>query len=211
MDARFASIVDPLFEAVIELLARLESGRHQTAEVEHQRMLDQLCVADANAATHREWELAKYAIVSWIDEMVLSTPWSGREWWSNHILEMELFQSRLCSVRFFESAEQSVRSNCLNALEVYLNCVILGFRGVYFDETLGMEKSLPQGFPVTLSAWIDRHRKLLQRAPDVPLPSAPLRERTHCEPLSGQRQLIWWSVAAAILVLLNMAFFQWGR
>ncbi len=42
-------------------------------------------------------------------------------------LEMELFKSRICSVRFFELAQQASAEPDRDALEVFVNCVQLGF------------------------------------------------------------------------------------
>ena len=63
--------------------------------------------AEAALGGGLEWELAKYALVSWIDEILVETPWSGRDWWSNNVLEV---QPNICVLIDFEnmavSAEQ---------------------------------------------------------------------------------------------------------
>ena len=52
--------------------------------------------AGAILGTGIDWDLARYALCSWIDEVLVDSPWEGAESWSNNVLEMELFNTRSC-------------------------------------------------------------------------------------------------------------------
>ena len=113
-------------------------------------LLDQ---AEAIVGAGTEWDLAKYAIVSWIDEMLVETPWDGRDWWSNNVLEVELFNTRLCNEQFYVRAQEASTLARRDALEVFYVCVVLGFRGLYRDPNLSMMFSAAHGLPPDLDTW----------------------------------------------------------
>ena len=100
MTPNFAKAVDPRFVHVLKLLDRLqEQDRVHSPENERFSIINLIDRASATLGSGDEWNLAKYALVSWIDEMLLEIPWSGRDWWSNNVLEVEQFGTRLCHNR----------------------------------------------------------------------------------------------------------------
>src|SRR5690606_19814271 len=96
MTPAFAQSVDPISLHVLELIDRLNDGQEVSPADERMRIMSLIDQADAQLGSGREWELAKYALVSWIDEILLDMRWIGREWWTNNVLEVELFNTRLC-------------------------------------------------------------------------------------------------------------------
>ena len=97
MTPRHSLAVDPLLLHVLGLLDRLGDAVAPNPLDERARIIALLDQGEAIVGPGRERELTKYALVSWIDEMLVETEWSSREWWSNNVLEMELFRTRLCS------------------------------------------------------------------------------------------------------------------
>ena len=91
MKPRVARAVDPLFNYVLNLLDRIHRDEQPSGEDERLIIRGLLEQAGAHLGTGPEWELACYAIVSWIDEMLVDSPWEGADWWSNNVLEVELF------------------------------------------------------------------------------------------------------------------------
>ena len=107
MTPRFARAVDPIFNEVLVLLDRMHHG--EPLDPREQRLVIRGLLEEGQAVVGagREWELACYAMISWIDEMLGDSPWQGLEWWSNNVLEMELYNTRLCYEHFFVLAKEA--------------------------------------------------------------------------------------------------------
>lgn len=76
---------------------------------------------------------AKYALVAFIDELVLSSAWAGREQWMGAPLQLQFFGEHLAGENFFQRL-QNLRQNPqanIDILEIYFLCLQLGFEGIY--------------------------------------------------------------------------------
>lgn len=153
MTPKFAQAVDPIFLYVLDLLRRIDDDENPDPHDERLKIRAQIDQAEATLGTSEEWNLAKYAIVSWIDEMLVDSPWDGREWWSNNVLEVEFFNTRLCNEQFYIQAKKAATLPRRDGLEVFYNCVVLGFRGLYRDPMLTEMLSHAHGLPPDLEAW----------------------------------------------------------
>src|SRR3954453_6587013 len=118
MTPNFAQAVDPIFLYVLALLDRISRDAKPKRQEERARIRAIIDEAEARLGAGAEWDLAKYAIVSWIDEMLVDAPWDGREWWSNNVLEIELFHTRECNEKFYLKAQQASTGASKDALEV---------------------------------------------------------------------------------------------
>lgn len=90
---------------------------------------------------------ARYAVVAFIDEMILCSPCAYRDWWSDHKLQQELFNEDAAGVGFFSRLE-AIRSShpvSLDMLEVYYLCLVLGFEGQYKIHRREQLKALVEG------------------------------------------------------------------
>jgi type VI secretion system protein ImpK len=78
---------------------------------------------------------AQYVMAALADEVLLyMTDWPGRAQWTNNLLEVALFQTRLAGERIFENIDALVaRGTAANPdlAAVYLVALSLGFRGKY--------------------------------------------------------------------------------
>lgn len=194
MTPEFAAAVDSVFRQVLDLLDLIAAGEEFDPHQVQQEILDRLEQADAAAGATRDWDLARYALVAWVDEVLLDTDWSGRDWWSNNVLEVELFRTRECSTRFYELAEQARGLPGSQALEVFYDCVVLGFRGMYRSpETAQTAGGRPSE---SLEAWLRRTALALARRDTVEPPLAALP--SGAPPRTARR----WAVGAAFVFLL---------
>jgi type VI secretion system protein ImpK len=76
---------------------------------------------------------AKYALAAFIDELVLSSSWPGRNDWMGTPLQLQFFGEHLAGEGFFKRL-QELRQNPgenVDVLEVFYICLQLGFEGVY--------------------------------------------------------------------------------
>lgn len=110
--------------------------------------------------------MLQYAFAALVDEILLNTTWPGKSQWNSMLLEDALFQSRLSGERLFDcmKAAMVVRNQeSLEIAEVYLHCLLLGFRGKYRDSSHWLEQ---------LDGWRrDLFFFVYQYAPDLGRPS----------------------------------------
>lgn len=160
MNPKFAKHIDPVFEYVLGILERAEKGKEPDPEEEKAKIVARLNRIDASLGNDRnwceEWELARYALVAWIDEcLVYGCPWDGGGEWQNNPLEVDLyqegFQSGNAAEEFFNRADKAAQLRNKDALEVYYLAVILGFRGIYRPE-IGRSETDPKA----LRKWLKK-------------------------------------------------------
>lgn len=207
MSPQFAQSVDPIILHVLNLLDRINEGQPAVPEEERVRIRLLIDQGEAIAGATPDWELAKYAIVSWIDEVLTDTPWEGNEWWSNNVLEMELFNTRLCNERFYEQAQEASALSNRDALEVYYICVVLGFRGFYVDSDLAGSFAQAYNLPPTLEGWAKQTSLAIRLGQGRPPLASPLREIAGAPPLKSRPLVVWSWLGAAFLTALNILYF----
>ncbi len=204
MSPTLAQAVDPIFLHVLDLLERIEAGSPTSTQEERLRIRTLIDQAEATIGGGAEWELAKYALVSWIDEMLVELPWSGQEWWSNNVLEVELFNTRLCYEEFYTRAQQAATMSRRDALEVFYVCVVLGFRGMYRDPQLAAHLLQARGLPADINTWAKQVAMTIRLGQGRPPLAEPRREITGAPPMRGKTRLMWVSLAAVLLIASNV-------
>jgi type VI secretion system protein ImpK len=102
----------------------------------------------------------RYALACWLDEVFIAdSPW--RDQWTASMMEPGLYGgSSLRAVRFWEQARKAEARPGTDALEVFLWCVMLGFRGE------------PSAVGINPQQWVDsvRQRVLKGYAQEFPQP-----------------------------------------
>ena len=206
MTPQFAQAVDPIFLTMLDLLERIGQNQSLSPQNERYRLSAAIDRAEAVLGGGLEWELAKYALVSWIDEMLVETPWTGRNWWSNNVLEVAYFNTRLCNERFYTKSQEAQGQPRRDALEVFYNCVILGFRGLYRDANLAASLTPSLGLPPDLSNWTKQTGAAIRLGQGRPPLPRPRREIQGVPPLGRRVALVWSWAIAMILLLINIGY-----
>ncbi|MFO0870451.1 MAG: DotU family type IV/VI secretion system protein [Pirellulales bacterium] len=207
MTPKHSLAVDPLLLHMLGLLDRISLGEESDPLDERLRIRALLDQGEAIVGAGREWELSKYALVSWIDEMLVETTWSGREWWSNNVLEMEQFKSRLCNEQFFTFAKEASTLSRRDALEVYYVCVVLGFRGLYRDPLLASMLTEQHGLPQDLPTWARQTAMSIRLGQGRPQLAGPRREIAGAPPLKTKSVVVWPWLCAAMLASWGAIYF----
>lgn len=207
MTPSFAQAIDPIFLHVLRFLDRLGKGERPQPQEERLRIKALLDQAEAFIGAGVEWDLAKYAIVSWIDEVLTETPWESREWWSNNVLEVELFQTRICNEQFYVRAQKASSLSRRDVLEVYYVCVVLGFRGLYRDPTLAAMFTQAHGLPADLETWARQTSLSIRLGQGRPPLAGPRREILGAPPLSGKAMAVWSWLAAILLTAFGAVLY----
>jgi len=201
MNPHFAAAVDPIFLKVLALMDRVEKNEVTSPDWERQSLETLFRESEANQSDATGWNLAKYGLAAWIDDLLISTPWSGRDWWESNSLEFALFKSRDRATKFFIKAKEAGESPRRDALEVFYLCVILGFRGLYeLPEVAVIAGQL--NLPTTIGAWTRNTAAAIQlrqgRSPIRQTPQPPCG----APPLESQYFAVGASVVTVILAIL---------
>lgn len=195
--------IDRYLDQVITLVEQLKHGVH----LEPNKLQEQLKYRLGEVATlvplNKQGRSILYAVTSWTDELLLTQPWSGREWWSDHVLEVDIFGTRCCSERFFKAAQAAAERMDLDTFRVYVTCVGLGFRGLYAVDT-PLVSPVDYGLPSNLRSWLTRAHKRLQSVPDSANPPSIARTITGAEPLLRKHQVATWTTVVIALALANL-------
>jgi type VI secretion system protein ImpK len=201
MTDAFAGLVYPVFQGVVGLLRRIEDGEDPDVEAERAEVVALLGEAEQKAASSAQlaadFRVAKPALVYWVDEVLINSPWRNALEWKNHILEWEFFGQRERADRFFELAHQAELLAGTDPLETFYLCVALGFRGKFADDPAGL-KAWSERVYNRVVAGMNQPERFL---PDVAAEGGPPR------PLPGQSILLAVSILVALTALFSVACF----
>ncbi len=206
MTPQFSRAVDPIFLYVLNLLDRISKEEQLNVQEERLKIRSRLEEAVAIVGQGPEWDLAKYALVSWIDEVLLEAPWDGRDWWNNNVLEVELFNTRLCNEQFYVKSKEASLLPKRDALEVFYVCVVLGFRGFYRDPALATIVAQSHGFPPDLEAWAKQTSLAIRLGQGRPPINQTGSGGTGAPPLGGQAMLVWASLVGVVLAAFTAMY-----
>lgn len=133
-DRRLAEVYAPCFTLILQLRASREFG---DAEVLRRRIKDLFDRAEAEGLRHgvasQDLREAKFALVAFIDETILSSDWSQKDRWVTRPLQLEFYDRYDAGEEFFVRLEGLLAQPARQAdvLEVFYLCMTLGFKGRY--------------------------------------------------------------------------------
>jgi type VI secretion system protein ImpK len=213
MTPKFAKAVDSVFMHVLELLERIARDDNLVVQEERVRIRGWITQAENQLGQSPDWQLAKYALVSWIDDVLIEAPWDGRNWWMENPLEVEIFNTRLCNEQFYMKAKEATSLASKDALEVFYVAVVLGFRGLYRDPNAAAMLAEPRGLPLDLEAWAKQTSLAIQLGQGRPPISQGTQPIDGAAPLTGPTMLIWSAFLGFILslfIIVFVLFFYYG-
>lgn len=88
----------------------------------------------AGGFTREQYDLAKFAVVAFIDEVILLSDWEQRHRWAHELLQKTHFSTSNAGEEFFEKLDglSSFDPGERDVREVYVYCLALGFVGKFF-------------------------------------------------------------------------------
>lgn len=210
MTPKLAQAVDPIFLHVLDLLERINRNESTSPQDDRLRIRALIDQAEAIVGGGGEWDLAKYALVAWIDEMLVDAPWAGSEWWSNNVLEVEIFKTRNCSEQFYVKAQEAATLPTRDALEVFYVGVLMGFRGMYRDPRLAKSIAEARGLPTDLETWVKQTSLSIRLGQGRPSLAAPGRDLSGAPPLRGKGIVVWpWTTAMMLAASTIVCLWFW--
>ncbi len=129
---------------VLALAGELAQGAVPSAA--HQQLRDSLkelfTAMDAKGAAlgivPEDLKDARYAIVAFLDEILVQANWPGRAEWQASPLQFVYFNENTAGENFFQRAEVlATQAHRLHVLQVYFLCLGLGFQGRYAMAPVG--------------------------------------------------------------------------
>jgi type VI secretion system protein ImpK len=203
MTDAFADLVMPIFHRLIHLRDRLARGepktiddvrRATTAWIEE---ADRRAAAGASPELRQSYNRARFGLVALIDEVLNDSEWGQAVGWGSeeHFLEWFMYQSRSRAYRFYEHADAAEARGDVDALEAYLLCACLGFKGDFAHD------------PQQLNAWVERAYGRIAEAGAVasrPFPDEESAARAF-GPLGGPSLLVAASILFAITALATLS------
>lgn len=141
MNEIFQNKVAPPFLYVLSVLEKIESsgGSAPPPGAIRPRIKQLIGQFDVRGPDEEQFQLAKSAIVFWIDEVLMNSKWEFGNEWRNNPLEREIFGTRQRAWKFFENASRARGLDKTDALEVFALCVANGFQGVYRSQSLALD------------------------------------------------------------------------
>jgi len=204
MTPEFSEAVDPIFMHVLRLLERIERGESPSPKEERQRILGWINQGEAHMGQSQDWELAKYALVAWVDDLLIESAWDGQAFWNENALERELFGYREAFDLFFPRAREASALPKRNALEVFYVCVVLGFRGPYRDPLENAGYIERQGLPADLETWAQQTSRALRLGQGLPRIAETGRRAESAPALEQQSSFITNLLIGIVLAALNV-------
>jgi type VI secretion system protein ImpK len=162
-----------------------------TAILGEQAALERLLIPEVGgSAASDETAEARYALACWLDEVfIASSPWGPQ--WNERKLEVRLFGTNDRGEEFWRRAKDALALAEIDQLEVYLLCVMLGFRGRLRDD------------PAQLRDWTNTARRLVETNLGSSWVDPPMRDlRSFVPPLRGDDRFRSMAARAGILGLI---------
>jgi type VI protein secretion system component VasF len=191
MNKPFGRIVYKVFARALDVKDRLDAGQPVDFEATRHELLS-LIRNEAEGRRLSDYSGdgvflgARYALACWVDELFIihcQSPWADQ--WKERALEFEIFRTNVAATKFWEQADIVLRhpgaprasiAPGSDAVETFLLCVVLGFRGTHFDN------------PAKVREYVEELRPQLTR----PIPWQSPRDlgvQTNVAPLLGRETL----------------------
>jgi len=208
MKPDFAKAIDPIFLYVLGLLDTIERGKPIDVSAARERIANRFDQAERLLSNrHDEWKLAEYALVCWIDEVLINAAWEGHDYWVQHKLEWERFGTAVAFDKFYEQAAVAARHTQKDALEVFYVCVVLGFRGMYVSPEEARALADARGWPADLDNWARKTTMSIQVGRWRPRIDSATSTIAGAPPLEGKRNFAsaWAVFLSLALVVIGLA------
>ncbi len=127
---RFAG---PIFDLVLRLKAGIVQPSNELRPKCAKLLDDFEKRAERYRFNHKIVRVSKFALASFIDEVVLTNNFPLKDEWEKYALQLEYFGEQLAGNKFFDKLEAMLKQIKVtgDAVEIYYVCMLLGFKGRY--------------------------------------------------------------------------------
>ncbi len=129
-----ADIASDCLILILQLRGIDDYGDHGVLLNHINEMFDKFEHDARSAAIDKEKvNIAKFALIAFLDETIISSSWSQKDTWLSEPLQLKLFDTFNAGEEFFDNLNKLKQrvSNNKDILEIYFLCLTLGFKGKY--------------------------------------------------------------------------------
>ncbi len=207
MSPEFAAAVDPVFMYVSAVVDEIESSQNPSAEDVNAKVRGLIDHAENRLGQRPDWELAKYALAAWVDDLLIEAAWDGSNWWEQNRLEFQLFRTADAFQKFYVQSQKATEMPQKDSLEVFYVCVVLGFRGLYGDPEATAHAD-HFGLPPSLDQWAKRTGMAIQLGQGRPPILEQGRPGVGAPPLEGKYLMISSVIICVLLAAITLGIFK---
>src|SRR6185369_1610794 len=123
----------PVFDLILRLRAGIVAPSNDLRPKVAALLEDFEKRAERYRFNHKIVQVSKFALASFVDEVVLMNNFPLRDQWEKYALQLEYFGEQLAGNKFFEKLQAMLGQTEVtkDAIEVYYVCMLLGFKGRY--------------------------------------------------------------------------------
>lgn len=188
MGTSLREVFTPLFSYVLLFFRSAAPQRsYQDLRDGVQRLIaEQADCVKRHDISAQDYDSARFAVIAWVDEMVLRNAVAGNreiyDHWKRAPLQVELYNTANAGEEFFERLERLAPAQ--NAVrEVYHLCLCLGFRGRYYDDAqehklLELRRELAHHLQIEVGDLYEIEKKQERLTPQPYSVSAPPPRRS---------------------------------
>src|SRR5437867_1200310 len=123
----------PVFDLILRLKAGIVAPSNELRPQVAAMLQDFEKRAERYRFNHKIVQVSKFALASFVDEVVLMNNFPLRDQWEKYALQLEYFGEQLAGNKFFEKLQSMLNQIEVtkDAVEVYYVCMLLGFKGRY--------------------------------------------------------------------------------
>jgi type VI secretion system protein ImpK len=204
-----------LYQGLLTSVVRLRTGRQHITDGASFRKRTKSTIAEierfAVAAGYEASDIkdAHFAVVAFLDEVILNSSDPVRADWERRMLQEELFSRNDAGVVFFDNLTrlQSQRDSqrLADVLEVFLLCLLLGFQGRY----AGAQKS---GLESIAAGLVKRVQDIRGRAREISPHGIPDAHPVAAQPSEARKSAYFPQIAFGAVALTAVLFlvFYWN-
>jgi type VI secretion system protein ImpK len=200
--------INPLVAAAGSLLALVGqlrgSGSHPDVQGLSLHVSQEIANFEGAAASRGESrdtiQMARYALCTLIDEVVMNTPWGSRSAWANETQLMRFHHEAIGGERFFQIVQRSLQNPAqeLHLLEFLFICLSLGLEGRY--------RSMPDGQRQLQAVSAQVYEAVRRQRGDFERTLSPRWQGVQDRRPKLARYVPMWVVAAVAAGLLLVAY-----
>ena len=136
----------------LDVLEQIQAtnGQEPALEEVQTHLKRSLGTFDAHGAEGELQQLARRAIIYWMDERLVNAEWQHARRWNDQTLELQLLGTRNRARAFYDDAMLAEGMERLDAFEIYAVCAALGFQGLYrqqLSESDPLRDAIPEDKP----------------------------------------------------------------
>lgn len=87
-------------------------------------------MAETQGVSHKDYDLARFAVCAWIDESIMASAWDHRLMWQRTLLQKAHYRTTDGGILFFDRLKD-LGPDQNDIREVYYLCIALGFSGKF--------------------------------------------------------------------------------